>query len=267
MSNHHLFIPAQSLAVQKKVIEALFLRELKTRFGDKRLGFFWVFLEPALHLMMFVAVWALLGRLGPQNINPILYLITGIMPYLLFTSTVTKVMKAIAGNRALLVFPQIRPLDFVLTRMLMEFTTYTIVFIGFIVTLRFIGIQFEIKNVLGLIGVFTLTVLLGGGIGLFLTPFVSMFPMIDYGVKMTIRIMYLTSGVFFSLERLPHAMLQYVTWNPLLHIIQQSRSDFFPQLVLKSEYSDLTYVMSLTAAFWLLGMILFRKLFKYIIEE
>ncbi len=42
------------LEVQQAVIKALFMREIKTRFGKYRLGYLWAVLEPAAHLMVLV---------------------------------------------------------------------------------------------------------------------------------------------------------------------------------------------------------------------
>ncbi len=257
----------QSLEIQGRVIHALFLREMKTRFGANRMGFVWAFLEPALHVLMFVMIWTLFGKLGPQGISPMLYLITGIVPYLMFSNTVNKVMKATASNRALLIFPQIKLLDFVITRMLMEFATYSIVFIVFLCCMRFAGFEFSVNNPLNLIIDFISVVLLGGGIGLLATPFSSMFKMTDHVIKATIRLMYIGSGVFFSVNKMPPRAIEYVVWNPLLHIIQHVRSDFFAELTLNPAYGNMTYVAVLTAVLWVFGMVLFKRLFKYIIEE
>ena len=123
---------SSALEVQGRVIKALFLREMKTRFGEKRLGFLWSFIEPAIHVSIIIGLWSVFGRLGPQGISPTLFLITGVLPYIMFVNILNQTMKSIAGNKALLVFPQIKPIDFIISRIVVEFTTYGVVFLVFL---------------------------------------------------------------------------------------------------------------------------------------
>lgn len=42
--------------VQKVTVEALFLREIRTRFGKFRLGYLWAILEPSAHLLILLGI-------------------------------------------------------------------------------------------------------------------------------------------------------------------------------------------------------------------
>lgn len=43
--------------VQKVTVEALFLREIRTRFGKFRLGYLWAILEPSAHLLILLGIF------------------------------------------------------------------------------------------------------------------------------------------------------------------------------------------------------------------
>ena len=43
--------------VQKVTVEALFLREIRTRFGKFRLGDLWAILEPSAHLLILLGIF------------------------------------------------------------------------------------------------------------------------------------------------------------------------------------------------------------------
>lgn len=45
--------------VQKVTVEALFLREIRTRFGKFRLGYLWAILEPSAHLLILLGIFGL----------------------------------------------------------------------------------------------------------------------------------------------------------------------------------------------------------------
>ena len=49
--------PRGGLAVMYSSIRALLLRELQTRFGQYRLGYFWIFLEPLLNIGILLLIF------------------------------------------------------------------------------------------------------------------------------------------------------------------------------------------------------------------
>ena len=253
--------------VQCRVIKALFLREMKTRFGNKRLGFGWAFIEPLIQIMIFVSIWQVMGRMGPQGVDPILFLITGIVPYIMFSNIMNKVSNAVAGNRALMVFPQIQVIDLVFARIVVELCTYSVVFIMMLLGCRYFGYEFEIDFALGVAMKFILMALLGGGIGYVLIPLSALSGLVDHVIRFVQRIMYFTSGIFFAIERLPHESYPYLIWNPVLHIMHMLRADFFPQVDLKSQFSNLYYIYFLVPLLWLLGITLTKKFMKQILED
>ena len=256
-----------ALEIQGRVIKALFLREMKTRFGETRLGFVWAFIEPIIHVLSIILIWDILGRMGPQGINTILFLVTGVVPFIMFSNILNKTMNSIAGNKALLVFPQIKPIDFIISRIVVEFTTYIMVFLGFVLGCIYFNIDTRIENVLGVFTQFTLIALLGGGIGYILMPLTSMFRVTQYIVSFAIKALYLSSGIIFAIERLPLYITKYLSWNPLLQIIYMLRADFFPQLHPRQEFGSIWYVISLIAISWLFGIVLTKRTMIHIMTE
>jgi capsular polysaccharide transport system permease protein len=94
-----------------------------------------------------------------------------------------------------------------------------------------------------------------------------MFGFTEYIVKFMQRFLYFTSGVFFAIERLPQEASSYVQWNPVLHIMHMLRADFFPQMPLKPEFSNLYFVYFLIPVLWIMGMTMTKKFMKYILED
>ena len=47
----------QSLAIQGRVINALLMREIITRYGRQNVGFLWLFIEPLLMTFFIVMMW------------------------------------------------------------------------------------------------------------------------------------------------------------------------------------------------------------------
>src|SRR5690348_3090509 len=75
----------ERLRTQCRVIQALIVRETRTRFGDAKLGYGWALLEPILHITMLSAIFSLMmqGR-PPIGTHFFIFYFTGLVPYLLF---------------------------------------------------------------------------------------------------------------------------------------------------------------------------------------
>ena len=119
----------QALMTQIQVVHALVIRETRTRFGRHRLGYVWALLEPLIMVATFAAAFSYMGRTMPGGLPVATFLVTGFLPYTLFSRTMSQAQNAISGNRGLLFYPDIRPFDLVLARTLLEIATYILVFV------------------------------------------------------------------------------------------------------------------------------------------
>jgi ABC-type polysaccharide/polyol phosphate export permease len=53
-----------ALAVQQRVIGALFMREFMTRWGRRTLGFAWLFAEPLVFALPVITMWSMIRACG-----------------------------------------------------------------------------------------------------------------------------------------------------------------------------------------------------------
>jgi capsular polysaccharide transport system permease protein len=67
--------------IQRAVVFALFLREMKTRFGAKKYGYFWAIAEPAAIIVVFWAMFGLHLRRGMAGVDYPMFLMTGMLPF------------------------------------------------------------------------------------------------------------------------------------------------------------------------------------------
>ena len=73
------------LLIQRDVILALLIRELKTRFGTLKLGYLWAVLEPAMHVLVFAVIFHFRGTEIYSGVPTFLFLLAGIAPWLFFS--------------------------------------------------------------------------------------------------------------------------------------------------------------------------------------
>ena len=77
----------------RDTIHALLMRELKTRFGAKKLGYFWALAEPIAQAAIFALLFTLIGRTSITGVPVALFLIIDCIcpiPQLLYLGFITK---------------------------------------------------------------------------------------------------------------------------------------------------------------------------------
>ena len=245
-----------ALSVQGRVISALTLRETRSRYGNSKLGFFWALFEPAAHVAVFMAIFSGLGRSAPIGNNTGLFILTGIMPWLLFSNIVSKVMAGLAANKALLGYPQVMPMDITISRIILEFSSLVIVFIIFLAILINTGTPIRIDNFIELMKAVGLFVLLGTGVGLINASIIHTTPAYANIYSAISRPLYFMSGVFFTASFLSPAAFSILGYNPLLHLSDWFRSAFYTSF--ESDLMDKHYAVTSTLIIFTIGLVMER---------
>ena len=251
-------------ATQARVVHAIMLREIKTRFGRQRMGYLWALLEPSAFVAIFALMFAYGNQMRPSGMPVVPFLITGFAPFLLFRSTMSQTMGAIEPNRILLTFPQVTPTDLVLARALLEVATLTVVFFLLLAVAHMLGFDIKVENPLGMLLVLGCLAMTGLGLGAFfaaLTPFIRSMPQIVGMVAG--RPLFFLSGLFFTAEMLPSTIREVLLLNPLLHMIEWLRSAVFVEF--ESQYASLEFAFGAALSICCLGLLTLRGLRKRIL--
>ena len=124
--------------IQARVIWALTMREVITRYGREGLGSLWLIIEPA---MFIIGVMVIFSHIDANPRYSISEWFAVSYPTLLFwRNGANRVTKALEINRALLHHQPIKPLDIVLSRILLEFSAAAASFISLYIALIPLGV-------------------------------------------------------------------------------------------------------------------------------
>lgn len=246
-----------SFAIQRTVVFALFVREIKTRFGGRWTGVVWVLLEPLAHMAVLMTMFATVRHLVSPGIDYPVFLITGLMPFIIFRSVAFRLMEAIDANRGLFAYRQVKPMDTLVSRALLEVLVQSSVYIVALATIAWLGMDVLPARPLELIGASALVVALGFSLGLFLAVSTHGTPRVRVFIRICAGPLYLLSGVVMSVQALPTYIRDWLLWNPGLHLVELSRSGFFPQYRVLEGITPL-YPLGLTVLFLTLGLSLYR---------
>ncbi|MCA9618271.1 MAG: ABC transporter permease [Myxococcales bacterium] len=251
-----LSLLARGLVVQAEVVHAVFLRETRTRFGNYRLGYLWAIADPIIIIATFYTFFRLLGRSAPLGMDVFEFLTTGLLPYRLFASCAAQVGEAVNGNRALLFYPRVLPVDLAIARGLFEFVTYTTVFIvlmgGHALYTQHLAIESPLHVIAGLL----LLALLGTAVGLVFCAIGVVWSSADKARGAILRPFFWISGVFFTMSMLPGNIQALASLNPIIHGVELVRGGWFVGHGL--EHASLTYLLRVILGLTLAGLLLER---------
>ena len=84
-----------SWQIQKAVVFALILRELKTRFGGRMIGLLWVLFEPITNIALMLVMRILIrDRYAGVMIDIVVYLVVAMIPFFAFRNIWFRMMGA-----------------------------------------------------------------------------------------------------------------------------------------------------------------------------
>jgi capsular polysaccharide transport system permease protein len=244
--------------IQKAVVFSLFLREMKTRFGAKKLGYFWAIAEPAAIIVVFWVMFGLSLRKALPGVDYPMFLMTGMLPYQLFSSTVTRSMDAFESNRGLFNYRQVKPIDTLIARVLVESLVYLVVFVIFILAGHALGFDAAIQDVIGLGLILLLLLCFAFSCGLVCAVIGSFAESFNKVVKISMRPRFFTTGLFFSIGMIPEKYRWILLLNPVLHFLELVRSSYFAAF--QTQGASPWYAMYWTMGASALGLWLYLRL-------
>lgn len=245
------------LEVQQAAVKALFLREIKTRFGKYRLGYLWAILEPAAHLLILLTIFGFIMHRTMPDISFPVFLLNGIIPYFLFSNIAIRSVGAIEANQGLFNYRPVRPIDTIIARALLETVIYAFVYILLMTVVGFAGETFSISGFINLVVTWSLLVLLSCGIGLIFMVLGKTFPETEKFLPILIKPLYFISCVMFPLHSIPKEYWPYLLWNPLIHAVELSREAVVSGYI--SEGVSLNYLAMFTLITLFIGLALYRN--------
>ena len=249
----------KALATMARVIHAVMLREIKSRFGRHKMGYLWAVLEPTVFVAFFAFLFSFGHAVAPSGMPVVQFMITGFAPFMLFRNTMTQTMGAIETNRVLLTFSQVNPIDLVMARALLEIATLTVVFFLLVGAAHVLGFEANIEDPLRVLIALGCLAVTGTGLG---AIFAAVMPFVRSTQQIVSlvagRPLFFISGLFFTAEMMPREAREILLYNPILHMIEWLRSAFFVEF--ESRFVSIEYALGAAVGTLLVGLLLQRGL-------
>ncbi len=250
---------------QVRVVKALMLRELTTRFGRENIGFLWIMAEPLLFALLVGALWRVMKGPLEYGVDIVAFVATGYIPLVLFRSTISRAVSSFTANGGLMYHRQIKVLDILLVRFLIEL-------IGHMMTYLFIAM------VLGAFGLFPMPydigfLVLGWGyyalftlaVALVVAPLSEMSEVVEKVIPVTVYLMIPFSGAFYIVSALYGDAATAVLYSPPVHGMEMMRYGVFGPSI-NPQY-DLVYPLKFILPCMAIGLLLCRRVRQQLVVE
>lgn len=212
---------------QLRVLTALTLREIQSQNSSLDYGYAWALIDVCISLGAITVLKVFIKVLSPAGMPPVLFLVSGILPWLTFSTTANSVETAVTRSRRLLLMPDITPLDLILAKALQILCTYGSVFLGVAVAVSYFENAGMPRSVSGVILIYLYSWVLGIAYGMITMPLMRVFPPAGKIIGVVWRFGLLFSGVFFVITMFPEWTWGYLDWNPMLHVEELMRTYWF----------------------------------------
>ncbi|HZU91084.1 MAG TPA: capsule biosynthesis protein [Stellaceae bacterium] len=254
----------RDLRVQRRVVIALIIREIYSRFGRRNLGFAWIIAEPLTFALPVLGVWSLMRAPFENGLPMVPFLWSGYIPLMLFRHLGGRILMFVRVNSGLLYHRQVTILDLFLGRALLEIMSN-------LLALFFSAALFLVMGVLKwppdlpmfYLGYFYM-IWWSVAVALIIGGLSERSPEIVEKVWSPISYLYMAvSGFFFLSDWLPlHLRTFALKAMPSIQCYDMIRQGLFGPVV--HAHYDLTYMTTVFSVMTLFGLVLIRDSRKYI---
>jgi ABC-2 type transport system permease protein/capsular polysaccharide transport system permease protein len=238
-----------ALRVQWRVIWALILREILTRYGRSNIGFLWLFLEPMLFTITITALWTATRLVHGSDLPIVAFALTGYSAVLLWRNLPSRCIGAARSNSSLLHHRQVKILDIYWSRILLEQGAATTSFVLLGLVLWATGWLLPPEDALKVLAGWLLLGWFGAGLALVLAGLSEKFEIVEKLWPPASFILFPLSGAAFIVDALPERAREVALYLPMLHAVEFIREGYFGSRIIA--HYDLGYLI-----YWNLGLTL-----------
>jgi ABC-2 type transport system permease protein/capsular polysaccharide transport system permease protein len=244
--------------IQRRVIWALVLREILTRYGRHNIGFLWLFAEPMSFTLGVTALWHFTKGEHGSSLPIVAFALTGYSTVLLWRNMPSRCITAIEPNLSLLYHRHVKVLDLFFARLTLEAMGATISLTVLACFFISIGMLTPPENVLEVIAGWLLIAWFGSALAMFVGALAYDNEVVD---KIWHPVSYLSfplSGAGFLVDALPKTAQKFFLYVPMVSGVEVIREGYFGSTI-RAHY-DVGYVVVVNAVLTLVALIRVRAI-------
>jgi len=256
---------AASWAIQRRVIGALLMREVLTRFGRHNIGFLWLFVEPMLFTLGVTILWSVAGAAHGSNLPITAFALTGYSTVLLWRNMPGRCIGAIEPNLALMYHRHVKVVDIFAARLLLEAAGATISFMVLSIIFAVIGWIKPPEDIGKVLFAWFMLAWFGFSLAILMGAWSEQSEIVDKLWHPFSYLLFPLSGAGFMVDALPTAAQEFVLFLPMVHGVELLREGFFGS-TFKAHY-DIGYMAICCAGLNVLGLAKMREISRTVMPE
>ncbi|GJE75960.1 MULTISPECIES: ABC transporter permease [Methylorubrum] len=243
-----------------QVLNALILRDMRSRFGGSYWGYLVQMLWPVAHVILIVGIMVFREVPSPMGDSTMLFVASGAFPLLAFKYISREMMKGYLVHKSLTWFPQVKRIDTMVARAVVEICSS---FMGFGVICLFLlafGVDPIPVDITTAMTGYIAAIALGISVGTVNVGIVSIFPPWQIIYILVVLLVYFSSGLMFVAAYMPEQIYSLMRWNPCVQIVEWVRLGYEPSLPIQIDY---LYILG-----WIFGSLTVGLLMeRYVMER
>ena len=256
---------SESLSVNGRIVGALLVREMLTRYGRHNIGFLWLFVEPMLFTLGVTALWTATKSVHGSNLPIVAFALTGYSSVLLWRNMPGRCIGALWANLSLMYHRNIKVLDVYAARLLLEFGGATISFAVLAVVFIVVGILSPPEDFLEVAAGWLLLAWFGSALAVLLGAWSHRSELVDKLWHPFSYLLFPLSGAAFLVDALPKVAQQFVLYIPTVHGVEMVREGWFGSQA-RAHY-DVFYLVSFNLVLSVAALMTVRWLARHVVPE
>jgi ABC-type polysaccharide/polyol phosphate export permease len=244
-----------SLKTQARVIGALLMREIITRYGRHNIGFMWLFVEPMMFTSGVLIIWTTLG-LHKTALPIIPFTLTGYATILAWRNTIGRCGDAVEPNRALMHHRNVRVIDLFIARITLEITGATMSFMILAIILGTVGFVPIPDNWFKMVSSWILLAWLAAAMALIIGSLSTLSEIVERVWHVASYLFLPISGAFTMVDWMPVQFHTAILWVPSVSCVELLREGLFGSAI-RAHY-DIPYVVIFNLIATLFGLLTLR---------
>jgi capsular polysaccharide transport system permease protein len=255
----------RGLVIQMRVVGALIVREVYTRFGRESLGFAWIVGEPLIFAVPVLFMWRAIRGSNEHGISVMPFLWSGYLPILLFRHVGGRILFFVRANVPLLYHQRVKIFDVFLARTVLEIGSNLAALVVSFVVFYVIGAMDLPRDLpMFYLGYFYM-IWWAVVVALIIGPLCERSDWVQQ-IWLPYSYMYLMfSGFFYLADWLPPALRTVALYQPYTQAFEMIRAGVFGNTI--RTYGDPAYTTFALAILTLFGLWLMREARRYVIIE
>jgi len=210
-----------------RVIHALILREIQTRFGRDNIGFAWILVEPAAFVLGVVLLWSLIKGEHDKTMPIVPFLLTGYVPLLMYRHSVGRALRCMQANADFLFHQPVSILAMYSARLYVEIVSFLGAFCALWIVFAAFGVMGLPEDWGTFLAGWGIYILFSLGVAILIGVFSERSELVDRVWQPLSYITIPISGTFFMVDWLPGNVHEIAALFPPVTAVELIRGGYF----------------------------------------